>query len=259
MDRHQTFFVGHETFRKRIQDISNAAREMKIEVPLRHMLLPISEGYGRTTVLRWTSEMLSQSGAHRFPNPEPFLEMNIKGGWKSLNTAIFEAMMSATYTNFFEGIIAIDITDLNESVEDESYIDALEKFVNDHKAALFLFFVEPRCAHRVEKVLNRILKYNIEVFAQENYTPEELMAILDHELMNLGVCIEAIVYPEIDSPTDKFGNQWSPARITQLARDMQMFYMADPTRRKLAFKRFSFPEEASFYMRYEFPYTALNK
>lgn len=259
MDKQQTFFVGHAIFRKRILDIANAAREMKIEIPLRHMLLPISEGNGRSTLVRWTAEMLSQSGAHHFPNSEPFLELNIRGGWEALNAAIFEALMSATYTNLFEGIIAIDITDLNEFVEDERYIEVLKKFIHDHTAALFLFFVEERCEHRVEKALNRILKKNIEVFPQEPYTSEDLMAILDHALMNLGVCVEAIVYPEIDGPTDKFGNQWSPVRITQLARDMQMFYLADSTRRKLAFQRFDSPEEANFNLRHEFPYTAPNK
>lgn len=179
-------FIGQDNLRELVLQNVAAAQFHHHPVPVEHMELHMDEGCGRSTFLRYMSEMFLHNGVREFSNMDAFLELKVPESYTELQHLIASIASYAVYTNKFTGIIGLDIEAVARHVNDAQYMNCFQQMIRAlTDSALFVFFL-PSTPRKQDAQIHTLLyeacdHYLVTIEAEE-YSSDALLAILQAQL-----------------------------------------------------------------------------
>lgn len=175
-------FVGLHLVQEQIHQAVAAARHEHRPVPVKHMLLHLNEGEGRTTLLRYMSETFTRNGVRNALDLDPFLEERVPDNFTELLQMVARVRSHAVYTNRFTGILGIDVASIEKHMNDTAFLNCFGDLICElAETALFVFFLPADSCPQDERVASLLGgwcdQFLVEV-PSERYTPEALTRIL---------------------------------------------------------------------------------
>ena len=195
-----THFIGQKEIRSHILQDMVAATQNDCCICSKHMLLHMNEGSGRTTLLRYMTEVYEENHVRNFMNLDLFIEEILPSTLKELNLLERRIVSKAVFANHFSGIIALDAAALEKCLNDSEYMATFRRMVfNLREHAMMIFFMPEQSsarANRVEQILEELCEHYVVNLPARMYSVQDLTSILDILLRDNGICPGDRRYPE---------------------------------------------------------------
>lgn len=195
-----THFIGQNDIRGLIVQDAVAAEKNSCQVRSKHMLLHLDEGNGRTTLLRYMTEVFEDYQVRRFLNLDTCIEERLPPTLNELRMLAMRIGSKAVFANYFSGVIALDASGLDKCLNDVEYMNAFRQMVaNLREHALLIFFLPEKPynkAERIEQLLEELCEHYVVNLPACKYSADELGAILDMILAENGISEDDRRYPQ---------------------------------------------------------------
>ena len=154
--------------------------EMLKEKKAEHFLVGLDSEEEQTELVEYVTDFLEKHNIRHFGGRESYLEYCLDGSMTQLQWIFGDIAASATYTNEYEGVIAMDIALLAPKVREAQmtyFLNAIKQ-VSKH-ATLILFVAEMPNRNQdlmVKEIKNVVQKINY--FPVENYQEEQKQLVM---------------------------------------------------------------------------------
>lgn len=158
-----------------------------------HYIIFLDSGNGRTVASEYAVNKFMHNNIVNFSGTEDCIEYKLDGTLSQLKSIVGDIRSRAVYANYFEGVIAMDITKLASCVH-ESQIDCFFNMFDEFKEhAAFLFFIPCLSTKNIEILVKKIKKHysGINVIPPHLFTLSELAEIAERNISEHGIRIEA--------------------------------------------------------------------
>lgn len=147
-------------------------------VKLPNYLIYLNKGCGRTSVVRYISERLTERRVINFTNGiDDFIEIELDGSLEQYENALIDAMSAARYGNAYRGIVAVDAMKLHQ-LEPQfiNFIPDIKKLFDE---AMLIFFAPQNPSNSEIRFIDELTKhFNLKHIYCDNYTTEEYASII---------------------------------------------------------------------------------
>lgn len=167
-----------------------------------HYIFNLDSGNGQTTLTEYIANMYYEAKVRRFGGLDLFLEYKLDGSMGQLKKMFANIESCAIYTNKFEGIVAIDISELANYIN-EAQVDYFLKGINETGThATLILYVPSKQNKNTANLINKVTDSieNIEYIDIRPYTTREIVDVVKELLGKSGICIR-----DINEVEDKFG------------------------------------------------------
>lgn len=165
-------------------------------VRVQPIVLELGAGNGQTVFLRYVTDMLKAHKIRHFGGLDHYLEFVTDGTLEQLKEMFADIRSAAVYTNFYEGVVAIDITALGRVITEKQMRYFLSEILKVAQYATIIFYISPEAARNrkevdqlVEKVMSAF-NYKIQLIEVKPYTHAEFAEMVAYNIDDRGVAIE---------------------------------------------------------------------
>lgn len=157
-----------------------------------HYIFNLDKGNGQTTLTEFIANSYNEAHIRHFGGLDLYLEYHLDGSMKQMKKIFAEIGSSAVYTNKYEGVIAIDIGELANFINEEQ----IDFFVNEIKKtgpeATYLFYVPSKTSRNVLSLISKIKDEieNTDYIEISPYSEDEIERIMKNLLEQSGVCLK---------------------------------------------------------------------
>ncbi len=157
-----------------------------------HYIFNIDKGNGQTTLTEFIANSYNEAHIRHFGGLDLYLEYHLDGSMKQMKKIFAEIGSSAVYTNTYEGVIAIDIGELANFINEEQIDFFLNEIKKTGREATYLFYVSSKTSRNVLSLISRIKTEieNTEYIEISPYSEDEIEGIMKNLLEQSGVCLK---------------------------------------------------------------------
>lgn len=185
--------VGFRNLKELLAMLKKDERAYQVcRLPLSHLLMELEKGNGQSHLTECIAVYFKENDLRSFGGLDLYLEYHMDGSLKQLQEMFKEIRVNAVYSPYFEGVIAIDVSELGHVVNEEQMIQFISGIKEVMLHATVIFFVSPNCQGKqaLKKRLTEELRLKeIEV---KPYSQKEYVVILLLKLRELGIRIRDI-------------------------------------------------------------------
>ena len=180
-----------------IKDICNDAPAYAYgRIRIRPVILRLDKGNGQTTFVRYVADMLNTYKIRRFGVINHYLEYVVDGTTEQLQDMF--SSISSPYTNYYEGVVAIDITALGRVVSEKQmriFLREIQKVAQHAMVILFLSPNEARNGGELDLLEKKVVEAfggheSIQVLHASPYTCEEYAEMVMRNIDDRGIAID---------------------------------------------------------------------
>ena len=175
---------------------SNCAAYAHGGVRVQPFMLELSSGNGQTVFLRYVTDMLEAHKIRHFGGLDHSLEFVTDGTLEQLQEMFADIRSAAVYTNFYEGVVAIDITALGRVIAEKQMRYFLSEILKVAQHATIIFYISPDVARNrkeVDQLAEKVMSaFNNKIrhIAVKPYTHAEFAEMVVYNIDDRGVAIE---------------------------------------------------------------------
>ena len=198
-----------------------------------HYIVNLDRGNGRTTLVRYMTEMYGAWGVCSFKNSRrKYLEFCLDGSSSQLDRVFAEIALWAEHGDHFDGIVALDVTVFAHCAVRKSDSQLFERFVHHCREicdrTYFVFFTSSVMDKReivfCDKLQSRIPDVQ-QVFLSP-YTAEDIADIMEKSFVERGMHIED--YEEFHAVLTEFADDFGITDVREaMLRARQLAEYAD--------------------------------
>lgn len=155
-----------------------------------NFFITLESGNGQTALLSFMADMFLEHGVCNFGGLDTFLEYKLDGTMAQMKNIFFEIKTSAVFTNFFEGILAFDISALAASLHEKQTEYFISEAAKCADFATVVFFASPNIKN-IQALIDKVSEsvHNLEFISVNPYTADELTEIAIRGIEEKGVQI----------------------------------------------------------------------
>ena len=159
--------------------IHEKLNEMLKEKKPEHFLVELDSGEEQTEFAEHITDFFQENDIRHFGGRESYLEYSLDGSMAQLKWIFGDIAASATYTNEYEGVIAMDIALLASKVSEAQMAYFLNEIKRVSKYATLLLFVSEVPSRNQDLMVKRVKTVidNINYFPVETYQ-EDLQLVM---------------------------------------------------------------------------------
>ena len=185
--------IGLASIKKEMKKLMKSAQVYQrggSKVP--NYLIALNAGDGRTFVLEYITDIFTTNKLRNFGGLDEFLEYKLKGTLSQVKQVISDIKINAVYTNDFEGVIAIDISELAEYINEYQTEYFMESIKEIAEHATIIFYYDRNLGKRGSMLADLIATSLDSVVRIDNchYSSEELAQIVIHNIKSKGIAIK---------------------------------------------------------------------
>mgnify|MGYP000968565652 CR=1 FL=1 len=199
--------VGLEAVKNEMNKIisqADAYRKGGAKVP--HMVINLTKDNGQSYVAAYIASVLYGYKLRKFCGLDMILEYRPDGTLKNVRQVFEDIIGNAVYTNEFEGVVAIDVSQFFEYVNEYQMDFFVEQISIVAKSATVIIYYNDNLGRRMEVVKRRICDAlgNYIMIQVEAYSTEEFYEIVVDNIKKRGIIIESedtlkkIIYDVMD-------------------------------------------------------------
>lgn len=165
-------FVMHE--------IQKKLREILKEKKSEHFMLELDSEEEQTEIVEYITDFLQENQIGHFGGRESYLEYCLDGSMSQLKWIFGDIAASATYTNEYEGVIAMNIALLASKVREAQmtwFLQAIRQVCKHATLILFVSEAKSRNQDLMVKEIKTVVK-NINYFPVEPCQEEHLQLVI---------------------------------------------------------------------------------
>ncbi len=156
----------------------------------KHMIIPLAAGEGRTTFLEYMADMYRH---HRILNfysgGDDFIEVSFDGTLQQLQFTFAEINSAAIYTNSYENIIGMDVSNIALHLDEIQGREFLHNCQRICEHACVVFFTNATLTRNEERLLAKLEAdlSNITRLKSDPYTIQDLAEIIEKAINERGI------------------------------------------------------------------------
>lgn len=179
-----------------IEAVCRSAHLYRHGMKPRHLIVPLDAGCGRTTLVEYMAEMYKGNGVLPFASSrEDYVEVTLDAETpQKLRQGLNRFRLAADYSNTFENIGAMDISDVARHMGEAQlgeFLDGCKEICQD---ACMVFFLHsqptPNEERLVQKLCDRVGSRFFQRIPPEAYTSRELAQLMEKALGEFGIRTE---------------------------------------------------------------------
>lgn len=182
-------------------------------VRVQPIMLELGAGNGQTVFLRYVTDMLKAHKIRHFGGLDHYLEFVTDGTLEQLKEMFADIRSAAVYTNFYEGVVAIDITALGRVITEKQMRYFLSEILKVAQYATIIFYISPEAARNrkevdqlVEKVMSAF-NYKIQLIEVKPYTHAEFAEMVAYNIRQKRVAAYCRVSTDSEEQLTSYTNQ----------------------------------------------------
>ena len=178
-----------------VDSICRDAKAYRHGAKLKHLIIPLDPGSGRTTYIEYLTGMFKEHGVLEFIcSTDDYIEVTIDASSPRRIAETFSMVKeTADYDNDYCNVVAMDISDVASYIGQTQYKDFLEYIKNLSKTAFLVLFVNSEPSRNEDTVIKGIIETAGEdLFVRlpyEPYTNEEICLVIQRIIMENGIDI----------------------------------------------------------------------
>lgn len=148
-------------------------------------IIPLDAGDGQTTILEYITDVFYGNHIRFFAGPDLYLEYRPDGTFPDMKRVFRSIHDCAVYTNYFEGVIGLDISALSKDMQD--YF--LMQVHNLCSSATMVYFIGSAPSRTVRSTVQLLKEKNRNLIEIEirKYTTDDLAIIMERHLESCGI------------------------------------------------------------------------
>lgn len=185
--------VGLDNLKKCLEELNNNKHVYQwSDIRFNNFLISMERGNGYSFITDYVTDYLYDNKLISFAELDKSMEYKLNGTYKQLVDVFLDIKERAVYTNRFEGLISIDITDLALYINESQTDYFFEQYEKLSEAATVLLFIDRTKGGKYERLYSLMLEKitNIDVFEIENYSENELAEITFEKLEDMGIATD---------------------------------------------------------------------
>ncbi len=161
-----------------------------------HLLLQLGSGNGQTVFTRYAANKLKIHNIRHFGGLDTYLEFKTDGSMEQLKDMFADIQAAAVYTNFYEGVIAIDVSALGRVIAEKQMRYFLCEISKVAQHATIFFYISPD-ELRIQKEADALIAKIMDAFKQRirnikvnPYTYTDLVEMVVCDIEDRGISIK---------------------------------------------------------------------
>lgn len=190
MNRYIKAPIGLEPVVSKVEEIcSHADAFRRCGMNPNHFLINLDKGNGQTTVTSYISDAFFAGGVRHFGGLDHFLEYSPSGSVAQFRQILNDIRSCAVYTNEYEGVIAMDLSDLASHIHESQIATFLKELSVIGKHATFVFYVPSVISKNMTMLMEMICSAidNINMIQVSPYSAQDLTEIIKSTIDEAGV------------------------------------------------------------------------
>ena len=188
--------VGLEAVKSEMSKIiseADAYRKGGAKVP--HIVINLSKDNGQSYVAAYIASLLYEYKLRKFGGLDMILEYRPDGTLKNVKQIFEDIVGNAVYTNEFEGVVVIDVSQFSEYVNEYQMDFFVEQVFIVAKNATVIIYYNDKLGKRMEFVKKRICDAlgNHIMIHVEPYSQKEFCEIVLENIKRRGIIVESDV------------------------------------------------------------------
>lgn len=189
-----TVLIGMGGLREAVENIcANKGMYAHCSVKVPDFIVKVDPGNGQSTVLHYITESFKENKIRSFRSLDDCLEMKLDGTLSQLRMVMASIRDHAVYTNYYEGLVGMDISALAEHINEAQIGVFLEEVKELSKNTTFVFFVPEKVTKNMQMLidkLNKALDEHVLNFEAHEYSEDELAMIVENAVYEFGISVD---------------------------------------------------------------------
>lgn len=135
-----------------------------------HLFVLLDDKQKQSEFTEYTAEMFEMHKVRRFGGVDRHLDYTLDGTLSQIGKMLFEIKSAAGYTNFYEGIISVDVSALSDSLDEKQSKYFFAEIAKCAEYATVIFYASPKIRN-LGALINKVCEEidNVEVLCGEEY------------------------------------------------------------------------------------------
>lgn len=182
--------IGLEPVVSKVEEIcSHADAFRRCGITPNHFLINLDKGNGQTTVTSYISDAFFAGGVRHFGGLDRFLEYSLNGSVAQFRQIVNDIRSCAVYTNEYEGVIAMDLSELASHIHESQISLFLKELSVIGKHATFVFYVPSVISKNMTTLIEMLCSAidRIDIIQVSPYSAQDLTEIIKSAIDEAGV------------------------------------------------------------------------
>ncbi|MBQ7916388.1 MAG: hypothetical protein IJ315_06330 [Firmicutes bacterium] len=189
-----TVLIGMGGLREAIENIcANKGMYAHSSVKVPDFIVKLNPGNGQSTVLHFVTECFKENKIRNFRSLDDCLEMKLDGTLGQLRMVMASIRDHAVYTNYYEGVVGMDISALEDRINESQIGVFLDEVKELSKNTTFVFFVPEKVSKNMQMLIDKLndaLDEHVVTFEAHEYSEDELAMIVENAVYEFGIALE---------------------------------------------------------------------
>lgn len=157
-----------------------------------NLLIQLDAGNGQTTICKFIADNYAKSQVRSFKSIDLFLEYTLDGSLRQLENMFRDINAHAIYSNEYEGIVSIDISNLAEHLNEAQISYFFTNVKKTAKNSTLIFFVPSKTTKSMKCLVDQLRASvgDFKMFSAKVYTADELASIAASHIEDMDITFE---------------------------------------------------------------------